>query len=539
MQFTTNPDFARLEAAYLAYLDAWGAWMVEHHRGVDPGSEQALAATLITTRTLVARALATTDETSLDAADAAALVVLRSCLPDYDGLADPLDEVAFEDTVGAGSAGSPAPAAPEISAAEAPRIARMRRVTFDAWGAAMADIDVGGEHLDRLTIGGRLAREGDPDRRRALFESMEPAWRVLNGNDEPTSVYRMLLASSAAIWARHGSPIDANAAALGIDPASVEPTMRRAMAAFRAVALPRGLIEPWDYRYVTGGLSRRLDERVGIADLRAINDAHLHAIGADPDDLRIGYDLHARPGRPLIPTAFTVARDVATSDDDGSWTAATPWVFATYGEGGLGNLEELVHESGHALHYAAIRQRPATTGWPPDQTAFVEAIADVVAWCTHEPAFLREHLGAEVSVTESVAARYGGVMMDAAWTLFELEVHSHPDRSPNEAWAEIMERDLGVRGHPEWSWWAGRGQLIDGPGYLANYALGAIMVAAVRARIRVVRGDWSAGDPGWYAFVSRTLLQFGGSRSPRDLLTAFLDGPLTAEALVGDIESGG
>ena len=118
-------------------------------------------------------------------------------------------------------------------------------------------------------------------------------------------------------------------------------------------------------------------------------------------------------------------------------------------------------------------------------------------------------------------------------------MHRHPDRSPNEAWAEIMERDLGVRGHPEWSWWAGRGQLIDAPGYLANYAMGAIMVAAVRARVRAIRGDWATGDPGWYPFVSRTLLQFGGARSPRDLLTAFLEAPLTAEDLIADIESGG
>ena len=34
---------------------------------------------------------------------------------------------------------------------------------------------------------------------------------------------------------------------------------------------------------------------------------------------------------------------------------------------------------------------------------------------------------------------------------------------------------LGIEPHPEWSWWAIRGQLIDLPGYLANYALSAIV----------------------------------------------------------------
>jgi hypothetical protein len=275
-----------------------------------------------------------------------------------------------------------------------------------------------------------------------------------------------------------------------------------------------------------------------VERLRPINDAHLAAIGADPATLRIHYDIVPRLDRPVIPTAFTVSLNIARRTADG-WRAATPWVFATYAEGGLGNLEELLHESGHALHYAALRARPAFFSWPAEQTAFVEAIADIVGWTAHEPAFLAEQLGTAVSEREAVVGRYGSVMLDAVWTLFELELHRHPDRAPNDAWAEIVERDLGVAGHPEWSWWAQRGQLIDGPGYLANYALGAVMVAAVRARIRELRGDWSTGDPGWYAFVSDCLLRFAGARTPSDILGDFLGGPLTADAMLADIERAG
>jgi Zn-dependent oligopeptidase len=281
-----------------------------------------------------------------------------------------------------------------------------------------------------------------------------------------------------------------------------------------------------------------LDPEVPLPRLRLINDAHLAEIGADPAALRIAYDIVPRPDRPVIPTAFTVSLDIARRTRDG-WQPARPWVFATYAEGGLGNLEELLHESGHALHYAALRARPAQFSWPADQTAFVEAVADVVGWTVHEPAFLARHLGTTVSTRESVIARYWSVVLDACWTLFELELHRHPDRAPNDAWAEIMEADLGVVGHPEWSWWAHRGQLIDGPGYLASYALGAVMVAAVRARIRQLRGDWATGDPGWYAFVSERLLRFGGARTPRSILPEFLGCPLTAEALLADVERAG
>ena len=536
MLFTSDPSFGVLETAYSTYLEAWGAWMVGHHQGLGGASGARLGSSLIEARSRLGSLLGSEPWDTLSAEDAAALKTLRSCLPDLDAWAEPLDGQIFAD------AREEEP--PEADAPDAARglavdtIASLRRATFDAWGAAMANLEVGPERFDRLTVTSMLAREDDATRR-SLFLSMEPAWRTLNGDDGPTSPYRRLLADSAARWERGGSPVDANAAGLGMDPATVESTMRRILGAFRAVAIGPGLVEPWDYRHRVGGLARRLDPLVPVARLREINDAHLRSIGADPAKLDIAYDIHPRPDRPVIPTAFTVSEDIAVRAGDGTWTPARPWVFATYAEGGIGNLEELLHESGHALHYAAIRTRPATFSWPPDQTAFVEAVADVVGWTVHEPAFLKEHLGVDVTTRESVIARFGNVALDAAWTLFEIELHRHPDRSPNQVWAEIAERDLGIHGHPEWSWWAGRGQLIDGPGYLANYALGAIVVAAVRGRLRAIRGDWSLGDPGWYGHVSDALLRFGGGRTPASLLEAFLEGPLTAYALIANIEAGG
>jgi hypothetical protein len=539
-RWTDNPAFEALEADWGAYQERWGAWMVGHHRGAPAapkvGADQTLATRLVAARAALGEALAHLDRTVLGREDAAALAHVLASLPDLDAWAEPLDGLTFADLeVEDGptwSAGAPS---------RDPAIAALRRATFEAWGAAMASLQVDGERLDRLTAAARLGREEDPGTRRRLFDAMAPAWAVLDGPggpDDPDGPFRRLVRASADQWRRRGSPIAANATALGMDQDAVEPAMGRILAAFRQVAMPAALVEPWDYRYVVGGLARRLDPAIPLQRLRPINDAHLVSIGADPAVLRIHYDIVPRPGRPVIPTAFTVSLDIARRTADG-WRAATPWVFATYAEGGLGNLEELLHESGHALHYAALRARPAHFAWPPEQTAFVEAVADIVGWSVHEQAFLAEHLGAAVTAREAVVARYGNVMLDACWTLFELELHRHPDRAPNDAWAEIVERDLGIAGHPEWSWWAGRGQLIDGPGYLANYALGAVMVAAVRARIRELRGDWATGDPGWYTFVSDRLLRFAGARPPRDILEDFLGGPLTTAAILDDIELAG
>ena len=73
--------------------------------------------------------------------------------------------------------------------------------------------------------------------------------------------------------------------------------------------------------------------------------------------------------------------------------------------------------------------------------------------------------------------------------------------------------------HPEWSWWAIRGQLIQEPGYMANYTIGAVLSADMRAAIRAARGSWIDGDPGWYGWVSERLYRFGLERSPATCCT--------------------
>ncbi len=223
----------------------------------------------------------------------------------------------------------------------------------------------------------------------------------------------------------------------------------------------------------------------------------------------------------------------------GAWVPRPPWVFATYAEGGIGNLLELLHESGHAIHMAAVRTRPAYLDFPESSAAFLEGTADVLGWDADEPAWQARWLGAAAEARDATLARYGSVMLDVCWALFEIELHRHPDRRPNDVWSEITADGLGVEPHPEWSWWALRGQLIDGPGYLANYALSAIMAAAVRARIVEIRGAWFAGDPGWYRFVADGLFAAGGSTPPADLLAAFLGRTLTEDPLLDDLRRGG
>jgi hypothetical protein len=517
-----------VERSFGELLAAFGDLVVARTRGapVDPagGSTRALARRYRARRHAFDRALDAVASGTGEGEDARAVANMRATLPWLDEL---------EPTPGA---------RPTEGGAtdEEPAVARSRGALYRRYGVAAAALRFGGETIDRPTAMGRLATEQDPAARRALFEALAPVWRVVDGDGDNGSPYRRLLRASAARWADHGSPIEANAAALGLAEGSLEGMLHEILAAWRAVVGP-GRIQPWDYRYVTGAAARRLDRLVPADRLQAVNDDYLAALGADPRDLGISYDILPRHDRPPVPVAFTIGMGAWAADQPsaGPWTPRPPCVFATYAEGSIGNLLELLHESGHALHMAAIRTRPAFLDFPEASAAYLEGTADVLGWDVDEPAWQRRWLGAAAEPREALLSRYGAVMLDICWALFEIELHRHLDRRPNDVWTEVTAEGLGVEPHPEWSWWAVRGQLIDGPGYLANYALSAIMAAAVRARIAAVRGPWFEGDPSWYRFVADALFVPGSSRPPAVLLESFLGGPLSAEPLLADLGRAG
>lgn len=521
-------DIAAVERSFGELLAALGDITVARTHGepADPahGSTRALARRFRARRRRFDDELDGLSGMPLSGEDARALANMRGAL-------DWLDE--FEPTPGA------RPSEGGL-ASEGVAVARARAALYRRYGAAAVALPVEGAPVDRLTVFARLATEPDPTARRTLFEALAPLWRAVDGDSGAASPYRRLVASTAARWAVHGSPIEANAASLGMPAGSIESTLLAIVAAWRTVIGP-GRLEPWDYWYAVGAASRRLDRLVPQERLLDVNRRYLAALGADPDALGITYDVLPRPGRPTIPVAFTIGMAGWAVDQpaSGPWTPRPPWVFATYAEGGLGHLAELLHESGHALHAAAVRTRPAFLESTLEDAGFVEGMADVVGWDAAEPAWQRAWLDGATEPREAVLDRYGAVMLDVCWALFEIELHRHPDRRPNDVWTEITADGLGVEPHPEWSWWAVRGQLIDLPGYMANYAFSAIVAAAVRARVLEVRGPWWDGDPGWYRFVADGLFVAGASRPPADLLGAFLGGPLTVEPLLADLRRAG
>jgi hypothetical protein len=80
-----------------------------------------------------------------------------------------------------------------------------------------------------------------------------------------------------------------------------------------------------------------------------------------------------------------------------------------------------------------------------------------------------------------------------------------------------------------------RGQLVDAPGYMMNYAAGALLIAAIRERIRERHGPFVAGDTTWYAWVAPRLYRFGLERATRTVVERFLGGPVNPGPLLRDL----
>jgi hypothetical protein len=539
-----------------------------------PGPLDALETACLAARTArdrldVARATGEpADATALEVGAAAAEEAVRNALAAFDTEAGPNADVLDEDDrralaairVGIETALGPDGTrlvAPEVDPAECDDTGAwaavleaggdaLQRRLEGCYAALASSLRVGDRRLRRLQVLERLATEPDPTDRRRLFHALEPLWRVVDGDGRQASPYRAFLRESAGRWAAGRSPIAANAAALGVAVTEIESWAESTLAAWRdAVVMPARVrgdppLEPWDWWWHAGEADRALRASLPLDRVLGLNRAVYGALGADLDALHVHLDVTPRPTRPPVAVAFTTFGARPHRRPDGAWDPGRPTVLASYTGGGLGELTELIHETGHAIHIAGIRTRPGFADWP-DSDALTEALAELVSLDTAEPAWLRRWLPEAPEIPESAAlrCRYADVALDAAWALLEIRLHADPDRCPNDAWTEITSRYLGIVPHPEWSWWAMRGQLVQEPGYMANYAIGAVLAAELRNAIREARGDWTSGDPGWYAWVSERLYRFGLERSAGDVLRDVLGRSPAADALLREIARAG
>ncbi len=494
--------------------------------GADDDSTRQLISSHNSLRQRLQAVLADVDSAVLPSGDARALGVMRRTLATDLG---PIDPPAASAPV-VDNRQPDCDYEPSVILAARNGLDSLRRRIYACYSWAQSHVPVGIDTLDRLSILGALGRTESVERRRELFLALAPVWHSMNGGNEAGSPYRQLIAREVRDRRGAEPPAAIQSRASGLRPDSLEHWLVRVLETWRDVT-PDSLTEPWDWYYETGRASRQLSHRITKARLRILNREMYRALGADVDSLRVQYDLEPRAGK--TPVAYcTFGRRPRFIN--GSWRAGEPWVFATYRTGGLDNLNELLHETGHAVHINAIRTRPAFTEWP-DSDPFTEAVADFIALDVYEPAWQQHWLGDSVPISHGLRSRYGGVVLDIAWALFEVRMQRNTSADPNQVWTALTRDYLRIRPHPELSWWAMRGQLIDAPGYMMNYAAGAIIIADIRQRTRDLHGPFITGDSTWYGWVSPRLFRFGLERPTGQVLVEFLGRGVSPAALLADM----
>jgi hypothetical protein len=386
-----------------------------------------------------------------------------------------------------------------------------------------------GTTVTRVAAFELLTRMPEPERRKALFLAFVPLWQAINGANQPDSPYRRMIGQASAAARTGGSPVDEAARTIEVPVAELERWLQVVLEAWR-LANPDTPQEPWDYRFAAGAAERELAAAVPRKDLQSLSQRFYVDLGLDLAQARVLYDLDPRPGK--APLAYTDyirrGRQLASG-----WQPTLVRVSANYEHGGLGPLNEFVHENGHAAHMLALHTRPAfmDLGDP----LFYEAFADVPAWSVYEPRWQDKYLGKHASESASLRARYAAVMLDVAWALFECRMLREPAADPNAVWTAITSRYLHITPHPELAWWAVRVQLVDKPGYMVNYGLGAVITADLRQRISSQLGPFDSGEPRWFGWLADNLLKSGEEQPTAVQLRQFLGRGVTPQALLDDL----
>ena len=407
--------------------------------------------------------------------------------------------------------------------------AALREALYACFGALSNSLDFEGEKVTRVGAFDLLTRMNEPERRRKLFLGFVPLWQAINGKSERDSPYRRVITMAAERGRTEGTEIDAAAKTVGASTAEVENWLLQILDAWRKASGDKPM-EPWDYRYRGGATERELGDAIAREALQPINERYYRDLGAQLSAWNVIYDLDPRPGK--APLAYTDYVKRGRSHD-GKWDPTLVRVSGNYARGGLGLINELVHENGHVVHMMALHTRPAfmDLGDP----LFYEAFADVPSWSTYEPAWQQKYLGRSSAEESSLRALYSSVMLDVAWALFELRMLRGPAQDPNAVWTEITSRYLHVIPHPELSWWAVRVQLVNSPGYMVNYGLGAVVTADLRQRIATQLGPFATGDERWFGWLSQHLLSSGQTHETAGLLREFLGRAVSPQALLTEI----
>ena len=272
---------------------------------------------------------------------------------------------------------------------------------------------------------------------------------------------------------------------------------------------------PRSSRGTGGGARARPTAPGGVDPARAAFDVNRRvyaSLGADLDALGVRLDPTPRPGRPPVPVAFTTFGGTPASARRRHMVARRADGARELRRRRARRPRELVHETGHAIHIAAIRTRPAFADWP-DSDALTEALADSSRSTSAEPAWQRRWMPARRrSPRRSRSAADTRPWSSTPPGRCSRSGSTRPGPAPDDAWTEITSTCSASRPTPSGRGGRSAASSSRTPATWRTTPIGAVLAAALRAAIRAARGDWTGRRPGLVRVGVGRIYRFGLER---------------------------
>jgi len=272
--------------------------------------------------------------------------------------------------------------------------------------------------------------------------------------------------------------------------------------------LGSGPVEIWDLAFAYADINRRGDAYFP-ADRQFSQIARsLEALGYDLDKLPIYFDLQPRSDKTQLAYAVPLRppHDVR--------------VLANVTDGYL-SARTLMHEIGHALHFAHIRQERQLFVDCVSE-AWTEGMAQIFASLLDDPQWLVQYAGmTPETAAEFLRARAEQEIIYLRTTLmrlrWEYEAYRNPDQDFNTLYWDLFARYLLLPRHDDIRPWATIIQYTTHPVYLHNYLYADMIASQTLASLHTVYGPL-IDNPSLRSFLNQNYFRFGARYDWRDLL---------------------
>ncbi len=267
-------------------------------------------------------------------------------------------------------------------------------------------------------------------------------------------------------------------------------------------------LEIWDLAYSYVDLSKKVDAYFPADSQMLYVKRSLKGIGFNLDKLPIYFDLSSREGKSQLAYAFPIKppydiRVLANLTD------------------GIGSTQVLLHEIGHALHFAHINQERAlfVTDF---SSCWTEGMAQIIAALCDERQWLKEYPHLPPSLVEQfLIAKQERDIIGLRTTLvrlyFEYEAYQNPNRDLNKLYWDLFEKYMLLPRHEDIKPWAAIIHYTTHPVYLHNYLIADIITAQT---MDYLEENYSSivDNPTIGAFLVQNYYRFGSRYDWRELL---------------------